>query len=152
MSVIVPLELIICENFWISCLWPFLLSSLSFLVYINEHAIYIYIYIYIYLCVCVCACVGINTTSTETDVNRAIKKGVGYNWKIIWRSDFSEKIERNLFQIMVRYVLRYGCTTSTLTKCMNIKLCRNYTRIMRLFSLQMIKAILQLLNCYCSSL
>ena len=50
---------------------------------------------------------------------------------IICRSDLSEKIGCNFFQVVVASILLYGCTTWTLTKHREKKLDGNYTRILQ---------------------
>ena len=50
---------------------------------------------------------------------------------IIWKSDLSNKIKRDFFQAAVVSILLYGCTTWTLTKCIEIKLDGNYTRMLQ---------------------
>ena len=50
---------------------------------------------------------------------------------VIWNSDLTEKIKRSFFQTVVVSILRYGCTTRTLTKRMEKKLDGNYTRMLR---------------------
>ena len=61
---------------------------------------------------------GSNISSTESDVNIRIGKA----WtaidrlSIIWKSDLSDKIKRELFQAVAVSLLLYGCTTWTLTK------------------------------------
>ena len=50
---------------------------------------------------------------------------------IIWKSDLTDKMKRNFFQAAVVSILLYGCTTWTLTKRLEKKLDRNYTRMLR---------------------
>ena len=50
---------------------------------------------------------------------------------VIWKSDLTDKMKRNLFQAMVVSILLYGCTTWTLIKRMAKKLDGNYTRMLR---------------------
>ena len=50
---------------------------------------------------------------------------------IIWKSHLSDEIKRNFFQAEVMSVLRYGCTTWTLTKHIEKKLDENCTQILR---------------------
>ena len=47
---------------------------------------------------------------------------------IIWKPNLSDKIKCNLFQGVVFFILLYGCTTWTLTKCMKKKLDGKCTR------------------------
>ena len=49
---------------------------------------------------------------------------------VIWKSDLTDKIKRSFFQTVVVSILLYGCTTWTLTKCMEKKLDSKYTRIL----------------------
>ena len=48
---------------------------------------------------------------------------------IIWKSDLSNKIKQDFFQAVAVSILLYGCTTWSLTKCMEKKLDGNYTRM-----------------------
>ena len=50
---------------------------------------------------------------------------------IIWRSDLTDKMKRRFLQAAVASILLYGCTTWTLTKRLEKKLDRNYTRMLR---------------------
>ena len=50
---------------------------------------------------------------------------------IIWKSDLTDKMKRSFFQAAVVSILLYGCTTWTLTKRLEKKLDRNYTRMLR---------------------
>ena len=50
---------------------------------------------------------------------------------IIWKSDLTDKMKRSFFQAAVVSILRYGCTTWTLTKRLEKKLDGNYTRTLR---------------------
>ena len=50
---------------------------------------------------------------------------------IIWRSDLTDKMKRSFFQAAVVSILRYGCTTWTLTKRLEKKLDGNYTRMLQ---------------------
>ena len=76
---------------------------------------------------------GSSVSSTETDINTWLAKA----WtaidrlSVIWKSDLIDKMKRNFFQAAVVSILLYGCTTWTLTKCMEKKLDDNYTRIVR---------------------
>ena len=50
---------------------------------------------------------------------------------VIWKSDLTDKIKRCFFKAAVVSILLYGCTTWSLTKCMEKKLDGNYTRMLR---------------------
>ena len=50
---------------------------------------------------------------------------------IIWKSDLTNKMKRSFFQAVVESILLYGCTTWTLTKCLEKKLDVNYTRMLQ---------------------
>ena len=50
---------------------------------------------------------------------------------IIWKPDQTDKMKRSFFQAAVVSILRYGCTTWTLTKRLEKKLDGNYTRMLR---------------------
>ena len=50
---------------------------------------------------------------------------------IIWKSDLTNKMKGIFFQAAVMSILLYGCTTWTLTKCIEKKLDGNYTRMLR---------------------
>ena len=50
---------------------------------------------------------------------------------IIWKSDLTDKMKRSFFQAAVVSILRYGCTTWTLTKRLKKKLDGNYTRMLQ---------------------
>ena len=49
---------------------------------------------------------------------------------VIWKPDLTDEIKRSFFQAVVASILRYGCTTWTLTKHMEKKLDSNYTRML----------------------
>ena len=72
---------------------------------------------------------GSSVSSTKNDINTQLAK----EWTainrllVIWKSDLSNKIKCSFFQVEVVSVLLYGCTTWTLTKCMEKKLDGNYT-------------------------
>ena len=76
---------------------------------------------------------GSSVSSTEKDIHKRLTKA----WTainrllVIWKSDLSDKIKRSFFQATVASILLYGCTTWTLTKCMEKKLDGNYTRMLR---------------------
>ena len=48
----------------------------------------------------------------------------------LWRSDLSDKIKRDIFEVVATSVLLYGCTTWTLTKRLEKKLDGNWTRML----------------------
>ena len=50
---------------------------------------------------------------------------------VIWKSDLTDKMKHSFFQAVVVSIQLYGCTTWTLTKCMEKKLDGNYTRMLR---------------------
>ena len=50
---------------------------------------------------------------------------------VIWKSDLTDKMKRGFFQAAIVSILRYGCTTWTLTKRKEKKLVGNYTRMLR---------------------
>ena len=54
-----------------------------------------------------------------------------YIYKLIWKSDLTDKMKRSFFQAAVTSILLYGCTTWTLTKRLEKKLDGNYTRMLR---------------------
>ena len=72
-------------------------------------------------------------SSTEKDINTRLTK----SWtaidrlSVIWKSDKSDKIKPFFFQADVVSILLYECTSWTLTKRMEKKLDRNYTRMLR---------------------
>ena len=67
-------------------------------------------------------------SSTKTDINTQLAKA----WTaidrllVIWKLDLTDKIKHVFFQAVVMSILLYGCTTWTLTKCMEKKLDSNY--------------------------
>ena len=77
--------------------------------------------------------VGSNISSTESDFNIRLTKA----WtaidrlSIILKSDLSDKIKQGFCQAVAVPILLYGCTTWTLTKRVEKKLNRNYTRLLR---------------------
>ena len=87
----------------------------------NQICLWMTIYIYIY----------ISVSSTEKDIDTRLTKA----WtaidrlSIIWKSDLTDKMKRSFFQRSCRYC--YGCTTWTLTKRLEKKLDRDYTRMLR---------------------
>ena len=76
---------------------------------------------------------GSSVSSTEKDIDTRLTKA----WtaidrlSIIWKSDLTDKMKRSFFQAAVVSILLYGCTTGTLTKRLEKKLDRNYTRMLR---------------------
>ena len=75
---------------------------------------------------------GNNISSTESDVNiRLAKAWNAINWlSIQWKFDLSDEPKRDFFQGVTVSLLRYGCTTWTLTQRFEKKLDENYTRIL----------------------
>ena len=75
---------------------------------------------------------GSSVSSTEKDIDTQLTKA----WtainrlSIIWKSDLTDKMKRSFFQAAVVSILLYGCTTWTLTKCLE-KLDSNYTRMLQ---------------------
>ena len=76
---------------------------------------------------------GSSVSQTETDINTQLAKAgrAIARLSVIWKSDLTNKIKRSFFQVAVMLILLYGCTTWTLTKCMEKKLDGNYTRMLR---------------------
>ena len=76
---------------------------------------------------------GSSVSSTERDINTWLAK----EWtpidrlSVIWKTDLTHKIKRSFFQAAVVSILRYGCTTWTLSKRKSKKLDGNYTRMLR---------------------
>ena len=50
---------------------------------------------------------------------------------VIWKSDLTDKMKRSFLQAAVVWILLYGCTTWMLTKWMEKKLDRNYSRMLQ---------------------
>ena len=79
---------------------------------------------------------GSCVSSTEKDINTRLAKA----WtaidslSIIWKTDQTDKMKRSFLQAAVVSILRYGCTSGTLTKRMEKKIGGNYTRILRAIS------------------
>ena len=77
---------------------------------------------------------GSRVSSNETDINTWLAKA----WTAIdrlsvtWKSDMTDKMKRSFFQAAVVLILRYGCTTWTLTKRMEKKLDGNYARMLQI--------------------
>ena len=76
---------------------------------------------------------GSSITLTETDIDTRLAKAwsANDNLSVIWKSDPTDKMKRSFFQAVVVSILLYGCTTWTLTKCMEKKLDGNYTKMLR---------------------
>ena len=74
-----------------------------------------------------------SVSSTESNINmRLVKAWTSIDkLSIIWKADLSDKIKCNFFQAAAVSILLYGCTTWTLTKRLEKKLNRNYTRMPR---------------------
>ena len=74
-----------------------------------------------------------NISSTESDVSMCSTKA----WdaidrlSIIWKSNQSDKIKWDFFQVVVMSILLYGCTTWMLRKHIEENLDENYTRTLR---------------------
>ena len=62
--------------------------------------------------------VGSCVSSTENDINMRQAKACTAidRLSIIWKSDLSDKMKHNFFQVVVVSLLLYGCTPWTLTK------------------------------------
>ena len=75
---------------------------------------------------------GSSVSSTEKDIDTRLTKA----WttinrlSIIWKSHLTDKMKRSFFQAAVVSILLYGFTTWTLTKRLEKKLERNYTRML----------------------
>ena len=76
---------------------------------------------------------GSHITSTETDVKARIGKAWSALNKLdkIWKSKLERPIKIEFFRATVESVLLYGCSTWTLTKCLEARLNGNYTRMLR---------------------
>ena len=63
---------------------------------------------------------GSSVSSTEKDIDtRLAKASTAIDWlSVIWKSDLTDKMKRSFLQAVVLSILLYGCTTWTLTKCM----------------------------------
>ena len=76
-----------------------------------------------------------SVSSTEKDIYTRLAKAWTINGRlsVLWKSDLTDKIKRSFFQAAVVSILSmlYGFTTWTLTKRMEKKLDRNYTRMLR---------------------
>ena len=76
---------------------------------------------------------GSNVSSTDSDVNIHLLKAwtVICRLSIIWKSDLSDKIKRDVFQAMAVSTLLYRSTTWTQTKRIEKRPDGNYTRMLR---------------------
>ena len=74
-----------------------------------------------------------NISSTVSDVHiRQAKMWTSIDMlSIVWKSDLSDKIKRDCFQVVAVSILLIGCTTWTLRKHIKKKLDGNYTRMIR---------------------
>ena len=75
---------------------------------------------------------GSYISSTENDVNICRAKvltAIG-RLLIIWKSDFSDKINRDFYQAVAVSILLYRCTTWVLTKRLEKRLDANNTRML----------------------
>ena len=74
-----------------------------------------------------------SVSSTEKDIDTRLTKARTAidGLLVIWKSDLTDNIKRSFFQAAVVSILLYGCTTWTLTKRLEKKLDRNYTRMLR---------------------
>ena len=76
---------------------------------------------------------GSSVSSTEKDIDTRLTKA----WtaidrlSIIWKSNLTDKMKRSFFQAAVVSILRYGCTTWTLTKRLKKKRDSDYTRMLQ---------------------
>ena len=75
---------------------------------------------------------GSSVSSTENDINTLLSKAwtVIDRLSVIWKSDLTDKIKCNFFQVDVS-ILLYEWTTWTLIKRMEKKLNGNYRRMLR---------------------
>ena len=76
---------------------------------------------------------GSSVSPTETDIDTQLAKvwTAFDRLSVVWKPDLTDKMKRSFFQAAVVSILLYGCTTWTLTKRMEKKLDRNYTRMLR---------------------
>ena len=76
---------------------------------------------------------GSNVASTENDINTLLAKAWATidRLSVIWKSNLSDTIIRNFFPAAVVSILLNGCTTLSLTKCMEEKPDGNCPRILR---------------------
>ena len=76
---------------------------------------------------------GSSDSSTKNNINTWLAKA----WtainrlSVIWKSDLTNKINAFFFPAAVISILLYGCTTWTLTKCMEKNLDGNYIRMLQ---------------------
>ena len=61
-----------------------------------------------------------SVSSTQTDNNTRLAKAwtATDRLSVTWKSDLTDKIKCNFFQVAVVSILLYGCTAGTLTKLM----------------------------------
>ena len=76
---------------------------------------------------------GSSVSSTDTDINtrRAWAWTAIDRLLVMWKSDLTDKIKPSFYQAAVMSILLYGCTTWTLTKCMEQKFDDNYARMLQ---------------------
>ena len=76
---------------------------------------------------------GSSVSSTEKDIDTRLTKACTAIDKlsIIWKSYLTDKMKRSFFQAAVVSILRYGCTTWTLSKRLEKKPEGNYTRMLK---------------------
>ena len=76
---------------------------------------------------------GSSISSTENEIHMQLAKTwtVINRLSVIGKSDLTDKIKCSFFQAAVIPILLIGCTTWTLTKCMEKKLDGNYTRMLQ---------------------
>ena len=76
---------------------------------------------------------GSSISSTENDIYMQLAKtwSAIFRLSVRWKSDLSDEIKCNFFQAAVMSILLYGCTTWTLTKCIEKNLNGNSTRMLR---------------------
>ena len=79
------------------------------------------------------AYLGSSVSSTETDIStRLTKAWTAINrLSVIWKSDLTDKMKHNFFQVAIVSILLYGCTTWTLTLRLEKKLDGNYARMLQ---------------------
>ena len=75
---------------------------------------------------------GSSVSSTKNGISTRLAKALTpiARLSVIWKSDLTDKIIRIFFQAAVVSILLYGCTTWTLTKCVEKKLDGNYARML----------------------
>ena len=76
---------------------------------------------------------GSSVSSTQKDIDTRLTKAWTAINKLstIWKSNLTDKMKHSSFQAAVVPKLQYGCTTWTLTKRLEKKVDRNYTRMLR---------------------